>query len=77
MCDNRDDDYIQIMPGGNWHAQYKDTDGSIWTNPMPLVGWVLRRDGDICGMDADGTGWIGDAKGDKNFFAFVYISDPR
>ena len=45
----RQDEYVSMIPGNGWVAVF--TDSAI--RPVPLVAWVMRRDGSIEAVGPD------------------------
>ena len=63
---------VQLIPADGWVAVYKDDDTEL---RAPLVGWALRRDGQVVPLDTDPAGDVGDPRETSNFHRVERVVD--
>jgi hypothetical protein len=60
---------IAALPGQGWVVEYKEDDGSTYTNPV--LCWLVRSDGSTTPLDSDGTGYCDEPATVGNFVRLI------
>jgi hypothetical protein len=64
---------IAAFPGGDWKAEFRNDDGSVFS--CPITAWVVKDDGDCTPLHADGEGWCDNPSEAGNFVRLYHPDD--
>lgn len=72
--EERNTEYVAMIPAGGWRIGYKQPDGTWWSEP--LIGWALTRSGVGEALTCEGTALVmaGDHPGDSRNY-YIYHPD--